>query len=132
MNKLKPADPRKKPDFEDLAQPTETIARTVGEAQRDPITERYDLLDPDFLRYMALIGGYGARKYGEGNWKLSRLEGDKSPINHIMKHLVAYQNKESYDHPEVGFEPYIHLAAIAFNAMMEFYHEFRGTLDLEE
>ena len=107
---------------------TQEYARTSGEiAQRDPIRERYDLLDPEFLRFMALIGGYGARKYGERNWQKSRLEGDKSPLNHVFKHWIAYQNGESYDHPEVGTERCIHLASIAFNAMMEFYHEFRGT-----
>ena len=94
-------------------------------AKRDPIAERYDILDTDFLRIMALIAGYGARKYGERNWQKSRLEGDKSPINHILKHLVAYQNGEPYDHPEIATESHIHLAAIAFNAMMEFYHEFK-------
>ena len=101
-------------------------ARTSNElAKRDPITERYDLLDPDFLRCMALIGGFGARKYGDRNWQLSELTGNKSPINHIMKHLVAYQNHEQYDHPEIGDQYWIHLAAIAFNAMMQFYHEIQ-------
>lgn len=107
---------------------TQETARSAGEiAHRDPIRERYDILDPEFLRFMALIAGYGAKKYGEKNWHKSRLTGDKSPINHIMKHLVAYQNEEPYDHSEISSERCMHLVAIAFNAMMECYHEFRGT-----
>lgn len=98
-------------------------------AQRDPIRERYDILDPNFLHFMALIADYGAKKYGESNWKKSRMTGSKSPINHIYKHLGAYQKMVEYDHSEIGVEPYIHLAAIAFNAMMEFYHAIR---ELEE
>src|SRR5512139_1710607 len=129
MDKQKVFKQGKKSDFEDLAHPNMAqIERDIEVnevAKRDPISERYDLLDSDFLRAMALIGGFGARKYGDRNWQFSKLEGDKSPINHIMKHFVAYQNREGYDHIEVGSEPYNHLAAIAFNAMMEFYHVYR-------
>lgn len=94
-------------------------------AKRDPINTRYDLLDPDFLYFMARIADYGANKYGDRNWQKSKLEGNKSAINHIFKHLVAYQNRNPYDHCEIGSEPYIHLASIAFNAMMEFYHVYK-------
>ena len=99
------------------------------EAKRNPQNLRYDILDPEFEDLMAKIADYGAKKYGELNWHISRLEGDKSPINHIRKHLNKYRLKQPYDHSEIGLDPKIHLVAIAFNAMMEFYYEsdkFRG------
>ena len=94
----------------------------MNEAQRNSISLRYDLLDFDFLEAMAKIADYGAKTYGEGNWKLSRMEKDKSPINHIMKHIKQYMQKNEYDHKEIGSEYTLQLVAIAFNAMMEFYH----------
>lgn len=91
-------------------------------AKRDEVAVRYDILDPLFLRVMAQIAHYGAKKYGENNWKLSHLKGNKSPINHIYEHLASYILREPYDHHEIGTAQAIHLVAIAFNAMMEFYH----------
>jgi hypothetical protein len=83
---------------------------------------RYDILDPEFLEILAKIADYGAKKYGDFNWQKSHLEGDKSTINHIYKHLKSFRMNEAYDHPEIaGAGKEMHLAAIAFNAMMEFY-----------
>ena len=43
-------------------------ARTQAlEAIRNPQDIRYDILDPDFLHFMARIADYGAKKYGEYN-----------------------------------------------------------------
>ena len=92
-------------------------------AERNPIDVRYDILDPEFLDLMAKIADYGAKKYGDYNWRKSRLTDSKGPINHIYKHLKAYRNREIYDHYEVGIDVKIHLVAIAFNAMMEFDYE---------
>ncbi len=89
------------------------------EAKRNPVHYRYDILDPAFLHAMAEIAHYGAVTYGEFNWQNSRLAGDKAPVNHIYKHLGQYRSGEKYDHLN-GARTY-HLAAIAFNAMMEFY-----------
>jgi hypothetical protein len=83
---------------------------------------RYDILDPAFLEALARIADYGAKKYGDFNWQKSRLSGDKGPINHIYKHLKSYRLNEPYDHPEIGTDRGMHLAAIAFNALMEFYY----------
>jgi hypothetical protein len=94
-----------------------------GEAKRNPTPFRYDILDPSFLRTMAEIGHYGAEKYGELNWQKSRLTGEKGPVNHMYKHLGAYQLGLPYDHKEIGEERRIHLAAIAFNALMEYWYE---------
>jgi len=93
-------------------------------AKRDSCPTRYDIIDPEFLELMARVADYGAKKYGDFNWQKSRLEGDKSPINHIYKHLKSYRMDEPYDHPEIaGTDRKMHLIAIAFNAMMEFYWE---------
>jgi Domain of unknown function (DUF5664) len=83
---------------------------------------RYDILDPTFLEYMAKVADYGAKEYGDFNWHKSRLTGDKSPVNHMYKHLGSYQRTEPYDHPELGEGPEWHLIGIAFNAMMEFFY----------
>jgi hypothetical protein len=93
------------------------------EAIRDPVSVRFDILYPAFLRKMAEIGAFGAEKYGDLNWQKSRLEGGKGPVNHLMKHTTSYLLKEKYDHPELGTDRKIHLAAIAFNAMMEYWYE---------
>jgi hypothetical protein len=91
-------------------------------AIRNEIKLRYDLLDFNFIEAMAKIAHYGVITYGEGNWRKSRLVRDKSPINHIIKHVKQFLGKEEYDHPEIGKGYKMQLAAIAFNAMMEFYY----------
>ena len=103
-----------------------------SEAKRDPAGVRYDILDPIFEELMAKIAHYGAEHYGDLNWHKSRLQGDKSPMNHIRKHITAYLKDESYDHPEVGAGKEIHLAAIAFNAMMEFWYATHLDLNLNK
>ncbi len=90
------------------------------EAKRNPVNYRYDVLGPDFLHCMAEIGAYGAETYGDFNWHKSRLDGEKGPVNHMYKHLGQYRRGEVYDHLN-GDRKY-HLAAIAFNAMMEFWY----------
>ena len=101
------------------------MTHSKDEAKRDPIGLRYDLLDPVFLNILGEIASYGAKKYGDRNWQKSRLEGDKSCVNHIFKHLIQYMQKEEYDHKEIGSEHWIHLCAIAFNCMMLLYHDIR-------
>lgn len=93
------------------------------EAIRDSHPLRYDILDPEFEELMARVADYGAKKYGDFNWHRSRLTGDKGPMNHIRKHWKSYMLNEPYDHPELGTHRKMHLVAIAFNAMMEFYYE---------
>lgn len=91
-------------------------------AKRDQVKYRYDVLYWNFIHAMAEIGHFGAEKYGDLNYRNPGLTRDKSPINHIANHLRKYIEHEIYDHPEVGNNRKYHLAAIAFNAMMEFYH----------
>lgn len=92
-------------------------------AKRDMRGIRYDILDPDFEEMLAKIAHFGAVKYGDFNWHKSRLTGDQGPMNHIRKHYKSYMKSEPYDHPELGEDRKIHLAAIAFNAMMEYWYE---------
>lgn len=99
--------------------PLETIKEVATRVDR---AIRYDILDPLFLEYMAKVADYGAKKYGDFNWHKSRLTGDKSPVNHMYKHLGSYQKNEPYDHPELGEGPEWHLIGLAFNAMMEFFY----------
>lgn len=88
-------------------------------AKRADTDFRYDVLDSDFLHCMAQIGSYGAEKYGDFNWHKSRLNGGKGPVNHIYDHLRQYREGLEHDH----FKTRKHqLAAIAFNAMMEFWY----------
>jgi hypothetical protein len=68
---------------------------------------------------LAEIGSYADGKYGAWNQYLgARLTGNAAPVNHIYEHLRSYQMLERYDHFEG--DPRRHLAAIAYNALMEF------------
>lgn len=86
--------------------------------KRQPVNYRYDALNHNFLKLLAEIAKYAGDKYGSPEqYAAARLTGEKSPINHIYEHLRAYQNGEMHDH----FGTMRHqLAAVAYNAMMEF------------
>ena len=89
--------------------------------KRVPVDFRYDALNPQFIKMLAEIGSYAATKYGSWEqYAAGRLVGEKSPVNHIYEHLRQYQMGEPYDH----FEGHVgrHLAAIAYNAMMEWHY----------
>jgi hypothetical protein len=89
----------------------------VPKVKRQPVTFRYDALNHDFIKLLAEIAYYAANKYGSAEqYADGRLEGEKSPVNHIYEHLRQYQTGEKHDH--FG-DPIYHLAAIAYNAMME-------------
>jgi hypothetical protein len=82
---------------------------------------RYDALNPTFLKWMAKIGAYAAEKYGSWEqYRDGRLEGEKSPVNHIHEHLRAYVMGEPHDHFDGDVR--WHLVAVAYNAMMEFFY----------
>lgn len=90
---------------------------TENKPTRHPVDYRYDALNHDFIKLLAKIASYAAGKYGSAEqYATARLEGEKSPINHIYEHLRAYQAGEEHDHFE---DPVYHLAAIAYNCMME-------------
>ena len=101
-------------------QPTNTT-----KAHRTHLGVRFDLLEPAFLRAMAQLMDYGThydRATGvREQWKRG-LEDDKCPVNHIMDHLCAYELNEAHD--KMG-DRKGHLAAIAVNAMFEYFFEAR-------
>ena len=89
----------------------------------------HEFLSPQFLEAMNDIGRYGFEKYGEQSFQERRLNGDRSrgSLNrcstskigeHIREHYRLYMAQVPHDH----FGTRRHqLAAVAFNAMMEFY-----------
>lgn len=90
--------------------------------------EKYPNLDAAFLATMNEIGQYGFDKYREESFQHKRLTGDRtrhmeriypdSLSLHAIEHFEMYLRGEIHDH----FKTLKHqLAAVAFNAMMEFY-----------
>ena len=89
--------------------------------KRIPVDYRYDAVLPDFLKMLARIGAYADEKYGSwSQYMKARLVGEKSPLNHIREHLRQYEMGEPYDH--FDGDPRWHLAAVAYNAMMEWWY----------
>lgn len=90
---------------------------------------RLDHLIPEFLQAMDDIGRYGSEKYGVDSFQYRRLAGDRSRGS-----LARTKPQAIADHATIHFDmhlegiPHDHfhtrrhqLAAVAFNAMMEFY-----------
>jgi len=88
----------------------------------------YEFLNEEFLDLMNDIGRYGAEKYGAESFHARALTGDRSRslkrtqkeeiMKHARQHSVMYENGVLHD----KFGTLKHqLAAVAFNAMMEFY-----------
>lgn len=96
----------------------------MSEVTRVPVKYRWDGLNWEFLKTLAEIAHYAGEKYGSPEqYANGRLEGEKSPINHIYEHLRMYTAREPHDH----FGDLKHqLAAIAYNAMMEAYYLEHG------
>jgi hypothetical protein len=99
------------------------MAKDKG-VKRVPVDFDYACINPDFLKMLAQIGEFAKSKYGA--WEQytgARLVGEKSPINHAYEHLRQYTAGEPYDHFEGDVSR--HLAAVAYNCMMEFYFLMR-------
>lgn len=89
----------------------------------------YEFLSKQFLEAMNDIGRYGYEKYGDQSFQARRITGDNSrgPLSrtqsaeiarHAKEHFALYLGNCNHDH----FGDLQHqLAAVAFNAMMEFY-----------
>lgn len=102
-----------------------------------PVPEpQYKFLIPDFLELMNDIGRYGEEKYGAESFHQRMKAGDTSRgelertqaqtiANHAFRHFYDYLSFTPHDH--FGTDKH-QLAAVAFNAMLEFYfsqHEQR-------
>ena len=93
--------------------------------------KKYEFLNEAFLETMNDIGRYGNEKYGKESFHQRALKGDKSRgdlftcrtsseaiLDHAVGHVILYEDKAKHDHfGTLGHQ----LAAVAFNAMMEFY-----------
>lgn len=99
------------------------VLSRVAKVIRVPVDYRWDALNWDFLKTLSEIANYATAKYGSAEqYTNARLEGEKSPINHIYEHLRQYQAGEPHDHFK---DPRYHLAAVAYGAMMEFFYHTR-------
>jgi len=95
----------------------------------------FEFLNAKFLEAMNDIGRYGNDKYGKDSFHQRQKHGDRSRGSlhrtkteiialHADEHFQMYRRGELHDH----FDTRKHqLAAVAFNAMMEFY--FAGLED---
>jgi hypothetical protein len=102
-----------------------TFAKNYGVAPsqvlRVPVNFNYTGLNFDFLKLMAEIVPYADEKYTSyAQFTKARLEGQASPLNHIIEHARQYMAGETYDHFDGDIAR--HLAAIAYNASMEFFY----------
>ena len=84
----------------------------------------YEGLNWDFIKLKAEIAAYATGKYGSADQYADIYpQGEQSPINHIAEHMRMYLAREPHD----KFGTLKHqLAAIAYNAMMEFYYLEHG------
>ena len=91
---------------------------------------QFEFLETAFLEAMNDIGRYGAEKYGEQSFQVRAERGDRSRnstrtqsfeiAKHARDHFRDHLAGKKHDH----FNTRRHnLAAVAFNAMMEFYFE---------
>lgn len=81
-------------------------------------------LDVDFLKTMSEIGALGLKKHGDHHYQtVSERPLGRNMIEHINGHLKSYT--ESRPHDDLVEQRY-HLAAAAFNCMMEYYWFVRG------
>jgi phosphoenolpyruvate synthase/pyruvate phosphate dikinase len=98
--------------------------RTEEKVKRHPVDYRFDGLNWNFIKILAEIAHHAESKYGTPEqYADGRLEEEKSPMNHIGEHYRMYCAREVHDH----FGDLDHqLAAIAYNAMMEYYYLHNG------
>jgi hypothetical protein len=107
---------------------------TVNSDQASVIRD-FEFLNEKFLEAMNEIGSYGFHKYKRNSFQYRQKTGDRSRgeldrckseeiAKHAREHFEMYLRAEPHD----NFNTRRHqLAAVAFNAMMEFY--FAGLED---
>jgi hypothetical protein len=113
-------------DAEDLLRRLGLAIKRINELEaRKP----FEFLHPRFIEAMSDIGRYGFEKYGDDSFEARRLKGDSS-----RGELARTRPYQIAEHAEAHFDMYLRgiphdhfntrrhqLAAVAFNAMMEFY-----------
>lgn len=106
---------------------TTQIADNIAATRFGEIESDLKFVIPGFIKLMNEIGVYGQEKHGENSFQ-ARLERglvERTPRlsrehirHHIVTHAFDYYYRTKHDH----FDTLEHqLAAIAFNAMMEYY-----------
>lgn len=84
---------------------------------------KFEFLDENFLELMNEIGRLGHKKFGsdafEATGGVRRIDRHRKDdiLRHARKHLLNYENGAQHD--KLGAVKY-HLAAAAFNCMLEF------------
>jgi hypothetical protein len=92
-----------------------------NEVKRVPVDFDFSSLSPDFLRGLAKIAVFAAEKYGSAlQYTNARLEGEKSPANHAISHILHYLNGDPYDRWDGDVR--WHLVAAAYNCGMEYWY----------
>lgn len=99
-----------------------------GGGKRIPVDFRFDLVNPEFVAAMAKIAHHGSTRYdatpnqewGQLNYQLDRLVGEKSPLNHALHHICQFMMGIRYDRYD-GNKSW-HLVAAAYNLSMLYYH----------
>ncbi len=93
------------------------------QATRHACGVRFDLIPGDALAEVARTLANGAKKYGDNNWKESRMVGENGPINHALKHIHYYNaGIEDDESPDLN----IHLANAITNLLFELHYNLNG------
>jgi hypothetical protein len=88
-------------------EPREETPMTETGKKYDDDKLRYDLLPVKALRDVTQVLTFGAKKYGDNNWKITKPE--SRYIAAAMRHLEAYRDGEVLD-PESGIHHLAHAA----------------------
>ena len=96
------------------------MSEPTAEAKRFSCGVRLDLIPGEVLIEVSKVFAHGAEKYGDFNWQQSRLDGEKGPINHALKHILNYQAGIADDESD---DPKIHLTHAITNLIFEMYYE---------
>lgn len=105
-------------------QPMEYTPDNPPAPKRQSVDHQTSRLYWPFIIAMGKIAHYANTKYGSvEQYADGRLEGEKSPINHIAGHISDYVSRTPHD--KFGTLE-MQLAAIAYNAMMEFVYLRQG------
>lgn len=82
-----------------------------------------ETLDLEFINAMMEIGKLGQLHHGEHHYQdIEDRPKDRNILVHLADHYTSYRLKEPHDLGDTSY----HLAAVAFNAMMEYYWYVRG------
>jgi hypothetical protein len=108
---------------------TASVTAAASVAIKDQIRQLLPFLDPDFLLAMNDIGQYGYEKYGSVSFYAQAQRGDHRRPNdrlstsEIIKHAQIHGQEYSIGLQHDHFQTLTHqLAAMSFNAMMEYYY----------